>query len=35
MTETVFTDNIGKKLKPGDWFLIEQSRINQFADVTG
>jgi len=34
MTGTVFTDNIGKKLKPGDWFLIEQSRINQFADVT-
>ena len=34
MTGTVFTDNIDKKLKPGDWFLIEQSRINQFADVT-
>jgi len=34
MTGTVFTDNIGKKLKPGDWFLIEQARINQFADVT-
>jgi len=34
MTGTVFTDNIGKKLIPGDWFLIEQSRINQFADVT-
>ena len=34
MTGTVLTDNIDKKLKPGDWFLIEQSRINQFADVT-
>ena len=34
MTGTVFTDNIGKTLMPGDWFLIEQSRINQFADVT-
>ena len=34
MKGTVFTDNIGKQLKPGDWFLIEQSRINQFADVT-
>lgn len=34
MTGTVFTDNIGKKLMPGDWLLIEQSRINQFADVT-
>ena len=34
MKGTVFTDNIGKKLIPGDWFLIEQSRINQFADVT-
>jgi len=34
MKRTVFTDNIDKKLKPGDWFLIEQSRINQFADVT-
>ena len=34
MKRTVFTDNIGKTLMPGDWFLIEQSRINQFADVT-
>ena len=34
MKRTVFTDNIDKKLKPGDWFLNEQSRINQFADVT-
>ena len=26
--------HIGKTLMPSDWFLIEQSRINQFADVT-
>ena len=34
MMNTPFTDNIGKTLRTGDWFLIEQSRINQFADVT-
>ena len=34
MQGKAFTDNIGKALTPGDWFLIEQSRINQFADVT-
>ena len=34
MTGTVFTDNIGKQLKPGDWSPIEPSRLNQFADVT-
>ena len=34
MQGKAFTDNIGKTLTPGDWFLIEQSRINQFADVT-
>jgi len=34
MQGKAFTDNIGKTLTPGDWFLIERSRINQFADVT-
>ena len=34
MQGKAFTDNIDKTLTPGDWFLIEQSRINQFADVT-
>ena len=34
MTDHAYADNIGKTLQPSDWFLIEQSRINQFADVT-
>ena len=25
---------IGKQLEPGEWFTIDQERINQFADVT-
>lgn len=25
---------IGKQLEPGEWFEIDQDRINQFADVT-
>ena len=29
-----FTDTVGKALTPGDWFLIDQPRINQFAEVT-
>ena len=33
MTEHAFADAIGTTLQPSDWFLIEQSRINQFADV--
>tara|TARA_B110000902_G_scaffold263841_1_gene343855 strand:+ start:79 stop:528 length:450 start_codon:yes stop_codon:yes gene_type:complete len=33
MTDHTFADAIGKTLQPSDWFLIEQSRINQFADV--
>ena len=34
MTDHAFADAVGKTLQPSDWFLIEQSRINQFADVT-
>ena len=34
MTDHAFADNIGTTLQSSDWFLIEQSRINQFADVT-
>lgn len=34
MTDHAYTDAIGQTLQPSDWFLIEQSRINQFADVT-
>ncbi len=26
--------HIGRQLQPGDWFVIEQERINDFADVT-
>ena len=34
MTDHAYADTIGQTLQPSDWFLIEQSRINQFADVT-
>ena len=34
MTDHAFADAVGTTLQPSDWFLIEQSRINQFADVT-
>jgi acyl dehydratase len=26
---------IGRENPPGDWFLVTQERVNQFADVTG
>jgi acyl dehydratase len=26
---------IGQASKPGDWFLVTQDRVDQFADVTG
>ena len=32
--ESAHANTIGQTLQPSDWFLIEQSRINQFADVT-
>ena len=31
---TDFVENIGKQLIPGNWFTIDQARINAFADVT-
>lgn len=34
MTDHAYTDAIGQTLQPSDWFLIEQSRINQFSDIT-
>ena len=34
MTDHAYANAIGQTLQPSDWFLIEQSRINQFADVT-
>lgn len=27
-------DHIGEMLAPGEWFVVDQSCINQFADVT-
>ena len=27
-------DYIGKEIGHSDWFLVDQERINQFADVT-
>lgn len=30
----VFTQYIGKEEPPGDWFQVDQARINQFADCT-
>ncbi len=30
----IFQDSIGKEQPPGDWFLIDQERINAFAEVT-
>lgn len=30
----IFKSYIGKAEEPGDWFLIDQDRINKFADVT-
>jgi acyl dehydratase len=35
MTLTVLNRHIGKPLNPGQWFTIDQSRIDQFAEVTG
>jgi len=30
----IFTRYIGKAESPGDWFLVDQERINKFADCT-
>lgn len=30
----IFEQYIGKAEEPGDWFLVDQDRINKFADVT-
>ena len=30
----ILTDSIGKQGEPGDWFLVDQARINAFADVS-
>ncbi|MCW2545007.1 MAG: putative acyl dehydratase, partial [Frankiales bacterium] len=30
----VLTDSIGKPGEPGDWFLVDQARINAFAEVS-
>jgi acyl dehydratase len=30
----IFTRNIGKAEQPGDWFVVDQDRINKFADCT-
>jgi acyl dehydratase len=30
----IFQQNIGKAEEPGAWFLVDQARINQFADCT-
>lgn len=34
MTVDEFKNTVGKALEPGEWFVIDQPRINQFADVT-
>ncbi|MCU1587233.1 MAG: nodulation protein [Frankiales bacterium] len=31
---TILTDSIGKSGEPGAWFLVDQARINAFAEVT-
>jgi len=30
----IFTQHIGKAEEPGAWFVVDQARINQFADCT-
>ena len=30
----ILTDSIGKQGEPGAWFLVDQARINAFADVS-
>ena len=30
----IFKANIGKEEPPGEWFTVDQARINQFADYT-
>jgi acyl dehydratase len=34
MTKTEFLELVGTELGKSDWFLIDQDRIDQFADVT-
>ena len=34
MRDHAFAEAVGTTLQLSDWFLIEQSRINQFADVS-
>jgi acyl dehydratase len=29
-----FTKHIGKKMEPGEWFMLDQQRINEFAECT-
>jgi acyl dehydratase len=29
-----FTNHIGKKMEPGEWFMLDQQRINEFAECT-
>ena len=31
----ILTESIGKQGEPGEWFLVDQDRINAFADATG
>jgi acyl dehydratase len=30
----IFKQHVGKEDQPGEWFLVDQQRINQFADCT-
>jgi acyl dehydratase len=29
-----FTNHIGEKMEPGEWFMLDQQRINEFAECT-
>lgn len=31
---TDYTENAGQSIKPSEWFVIDQNRINAFADAT-
>lgn len=31
----IYEKRLGEKSQPGDWFEMEQDRVNQFAEVTG
>lgn len=33
--KAIYDQRIGQRSTPGDWFEVEQDRVNQFAEVTG